>query len=109
MLNSTTSADKELKEFYNSFDSTFLKLFPDFIDRFNDLLQPDKRLCVRPGELLTTELRVFALIRLGVRDSEQIASFLRRSLSTVYNYRVKMRNASRFPRQDFEEMVANIG
>ena len=109
MLNSTTSADKELKEFYNSFDSTFLKLFPDFIDRFNDLLQPDKRLTVRPGELLTTELRVFALIRLGVRDSEQIASFLRRSLSTVYNYRVKMRNASRFPRQDFEEMVANIG
>ncbi len=108
-LNSATTVDRELKEFYTGFDSTFLKLFPDFVERFNELLVPEKRLERRPGEMLGTELRVFALIRLGITDSEKIAVFLRRSVSTVYNYRVKMRNASRFPRKDFDGMVAEIG
>lgn len=108
ILNSGTTVDKELKEFYNSFDSTFLKLFPNFVQQFNNLLLPDKRVTLRQGELLTTELRVFALIRLGITDSEQIASFLRRSLSTIYNYRVKMRNAALGSRDDFERLVMLI-
>lgn len=108
MLNSGSTIDKELKEFYNSFDTTFLQLFPDFVEQLNELLEPDKRISLRPGELLTTELRVFALIRLGITDSEQIASFLRRSISTIYNYRVKMRNAAQGMREDFELRVSQI-
>lgn len=78
------------------------------MEQFNRLLQPDKRVTLKQGELLTTELRVFALIRLGVTDSEQIAAFLRRSLSTIYNYRVKMRNAAAVSREDFEYRVSQI-
>ena len=59
--------------------------------------------------LLTTELRIFALIRLGINDSVKIAEFLRRSVSTVYNYRVKMRNAALVGREEFEKQVMRIG
>ncbi len=60
------------------------------------------------GELLSTELRVFALIRLGITDSVKIAAFLRRSVTTVYNYRVKMRNAAAGDREGFERRAAAI-
>ena len=58
---------------------------------------------------LTTELRIFALIRLGVTDSTKIAHFLRYSISTIYNYRVKMRNRAKGERDEFETNVMNIG
>lgn len=106
VLRSTTFIESEL----NEFDATFLHLFPDFVAQFNELLQPDKRIEPAPGErLLTTELRIFALIRLGINDSVKIAEFLRRSVSTVYNYRVKMRNAALVDREDFEKQVMKIG
>ena len=110
VLRSTTFIESELNEFYAKFDATFLHLFPDFVAQFNELLQPDKRIEPAPGErLLTTELRIFALIRLGINDSVKIAEFLRRSVSTVYNYRVKMRNAALVDREDFEKQVMKIG
>ncbi|NDV60366.1 DUF6377 domain-containing protein [Bacteroides sp. 519] len=109
VLKSATYMKDELDEFYQNFDVTFLHLFPDFVDQFNELLQDDKRITLKPGELLTTELRVFALIRLGITDSVKIAEFLRRSTSTIYNYRVKMRNAALNSRQDFERQVISIG
>lgn len=108
-LNSSAVAERELKEFYRNFDSTFLSIYPDFVEHFNALLHPEARLHVEEGSLMPTELRIFALIRLGITDSAQIASFLRRSLSTVYNYRVKMRNAALGSRDDFENKVRNIG
>lgn len=110
VLRSTTFIESELNEFYAKFDATFLHLFPDFVKQFNELLQPEKRIEPVPGEkLLTTELRIFALIRLGINDSVKIAEFLRRSVSTVYNYRVKMRNAALVNREDFEKQVMRIG
>lgn len=109
-LSSTAFIESELDEFYAQFDATFLHLYPDFVAQFNALLQPDKQVEVRSGEaMLTTELRIFALIRLGISDSVKIAEFLRRSVSTVYNYRVKMRNAALDNREAFEKRVMRIG
>ena len=84
------------------------QLIPDFIERFNELLRPECRVSQPDGELLSTELRVFALIRLGITDSVKIAAFLRRSVTTVYNYRVKMRNAAAGDRDGFERRAAAI-
>lgn len=108
-LKSATYMKDELDKFYTNFDVTFLHLFPYFVQQFNDLLQEDKRINLKQGELLNTELRVLALIRLGITDSVKISEFLRRSTSTIYNYRVKMRNAAINNRQDFEKQVINIG
>ena len=108
-LNSSNLRDRELKEFYHSFDTTFLKLFPDFVERFNELIETDKRLVMPGPDTLSTEMRVFALMRLGITESERIATFLRRSTSTIYNYRVKMRNAALGDRDKFEEEVMKIG
>ena len=109
-LRSGNYIKKELQEFYSQFDSTFLTLFPDFVRQFNMLLKPECRFEDRSSEkILTTELRVMALIRLGIHDSEKIAQFLRRSISTVYNYRVKMRNAALSDRDDLEKQVMSIG
>lgn len=109
-LKSSEFIDKELNEFYEQFDATFLQLFPDFIKDLNALLQPDKRIELKARDgIMTTELRIFALIRLGITDSVKIAEFLRRSVSTVYNYRVKMRNAAFNSREDFEKQIMGIG
>ena len=109
-LKSKAFMEAELEEFYTQFDATFLDLFPDFIPQVNELLQEDKRISYKPKErLLSTELRVLALIRLGVNDSVRIAQFLRRSVSTIYNYRVKMRNAANVDREEFENRLMKIG
>lgn len=109
-LKSKAFMEAELEEFYTQFDATFLDLFPDFIPQVNELLQEDKRISYKPKErLLSTELRVLALIRLGVNDSVRIAQFLRRSVSTIYNYRVKMRNAANVDREEFEKRLMKIG
>ena len=105
---SQDTLDLELKELYDNFDSAFLQLFPDFVKRFNELLQPDAAILPKKGELLNTELRIFALVRLGIEDSSQIAEFLRYSVNTIYNYRAKVKNKAQVSRDDFENMVRNI-
>jgi hypothetical protein len=101
--------DEELTEFYQTFDKTFLILFPNFVEQLNELFNEDERIVLKKDELLNTELRIFALIRLGINDSSKIASLLRYSVNTIYNYRVKIKNKSIVPREEFEEMVKNIG
>jgi hypothetical protein len=101
--------DSELKEFYASFDNTFLHLFPGFVEEFNALLSEDERIVLKVDESLNTELRIFALIRLGITDSSKIASFLRYSVNTIYNYRTRVRNKALVPRDDFENRVRRIG
>ena len=98
----------ERKSFYQEFDKSFLDLFPNFITSFNELLQEESRVVPKQGELLTTELRIFALIRLGVTDSNQIAHFLSYSLATIYNYRSKMRNRAKGDKDKFEEEVMKL-
>ncbi|WP_238387913.1 DUF6377 domain-containing protein [Pararcticibacter amylolyticus] len=109
MLRSNTLVENEIEELYQVFDNIFLNLYPQFIREFNNLLLPDEQVAPKPGELLNTELRIFALVRLGITDSVKIAAFLRYSLSTIYNYRTKARNRARVPREDFEKRVMTIG
>lgn len=108
-IHSTTFVTGELKEFFHTFDSVFLKLYPKFVNDFNNLLQENERIYPKEGELLTPELRVFALIRLGISDSGKIATFLHYSSQTVYNYRLKVRSKSFLSKEDFLNMVQKIG
>ena len=101
-------SEKALEDFYRKFDETFLALYPDFVEQFNALLQEDARIVPPPGRL-STELRIFALIRLGVDDSKKIATMLDYSVSTIYNYKVSVKNAALGDRDKFEERVKMIG
>lgn len=98
----------ERKEFYHNFDQAFLELFPHFISSFNELLTDEGKVHPKSNELLTTELRIFALIRLGVTDSNRIAHFLGYSLATVYNYRSRMKHRSKVDKDEFEQAVMNL-
>ncbi|CAM2851084.1 DUF6377 domain-containing protein [Flavobacterium frigoris] len=101
--------ETELKEFYSNFDKTFLLLFPDFINEFEALLVDSELTQLKDGDLLNTELRIVALIRLGIKDSAKIAVFLRYSVSTIYNYRSQIKNKAAGPREEFEANVMQIG
>lgn len=105
----TTLAQKELKEFYHSFDAVFLHVYPDFVDDFNGLLRPEERITLKEGELLNTELRIYALVRLGINDSVKIAEFLHCSPQTVYNNRLNTRNKSVIQKDKFAETVRSLG
>ena len=71
--------EKELEELYHNFDKAFLKLYPNFVEKFNSLLKPEERYKLEKDQL-NTELRIFALIRLGITDVGQIAVFLHYSV-----------------------------
>ena len=101
-------SDQAREKFYETFDRTFLGMYPHFIEDFNALLQEDARLSPPKGHL-TTELRIFALICMGVDDSKQIASMLDYSLSTIYNYKVEIKNHALGERDSFEQAVKNLG
>lgn len=100
---------KELKEFYHSFDSVFLRIYPDFVHDFNNLLRPEEQIVMKEGELLNTDLRIYALVRLGINDSVKIAKFLHCSPQTVYNNRLKMRSRACVPKDEFVERVKSLG
>ncbi|MGL5786770.1 MAG: DUF6377 domain-containing protein [Bacteroidales bacterium] len=108
LLKSKDIVDEELKSFYVDFDKAFLDLYPDFVEQFNNLLLEEERIELKQGELLNTEIRIFALIRLGITESNQIAEFLRYSVTTIYNYRTKMRNKTKGVRDEFEKEVMRI-
>lgn len=108
-VSSTDYIDTELKSFYEMFDKAFLQLYPNFVVEFNDLLKPDKRIILGKDERLNTELRIFALIRLGITESSRIAALLRYSANTIYNYRARVKNCALDNREEFEEKVKTIG
>ncbi len=101
--------EDELREFHDNFDTMFVHLFPDFVEKFNSLLLPDEQIVLKKGEALNVELRIYALIRLGIDDSGKIADFLGYSVNTIYNYRTKVKNKARIARADFETTVKKIG
>lgn len=107
-LKSTDMLDGRRRDFYDGFDETFLSLFPDFVEDFNALLLPEEAIIPKRKGKLNTELRIFALIRLGITDSEQIAGFLGYSVSTIYNYRTKVRNKARGDRSELEREVRSL-
>ncbi|MBQ8060468.1 MAG: hypothetical protein IJ205_00785 [Bacteroidales bacterium] len=108
-LSLTGRSEKAREEFYQTFDRTFLAMYPDFVDQLNALLREDARFNLSKAGKLNTELRIFALIKLGVDDSKKIASMLDYSLSTIYNYKVSVKNNALGDRESFEERVKNIG
>lgn len=107
-LKSTDFVDEELGRFYADFDTLFLTLYPGFVERFNALLRPEAAILPKRGELLTTELRIFALIRMGETDSTKIARFLNYSLTTIYNYRSRIRNNALGDKDKFELKVMEL-
>lgn len=90
-IKSNAYIDKESASFYRNFDNAFIELYPHFVEELNQFLREEERFKINPAEGLTTELRIFALMKLGIGESADIARFLHCSQSTVYNYRTKMR------------------
>ena len=106
---STELKERELEELYQNFDSVFLHLFPNFVDDFNALLQPEMQIHPKEENRLTTEIRIFALIRLGIEDSSKIAEFLHYSVNTIYNYRARIKNGALDNRESFERRIKQLG
>ncbi|WP_372645489.1 DUF6377 domain-containing protein, partial [Ancylomarina sp.] len=102
------NSKKERARLFEDFDRIFLKLFPDFIQRFNQLFDEKDRIFLKDHLSLNTDLRIFALIRIGVADSEKIASILNLSVNTIYTYKTKIRNRSIYPNEEFDLKVMAI-
>ncbi|MBN1651370.1 MAG: hypothetical protein JW857_08580 [Bacteroidales bacterium] len=109
ILKSSQFFEDEIRDFYTNFDKSFLEIFPTFVTEFNKLLRDDSQITPKPKDLLNTELRIFALIRIGITDITKIAQFLRSSTSTIYTYKTKIRKKSLYMKNDFEEMIMKIG
>ena len=109
MTNSQQLKEDELKELFDNFDTVFLRLFPNFTDEFNALLKPEDRIELTENGKLTTDLRIFALIRLGIDESSRIAEFLRYSPNSIYNYRARIKKKALCGRDDFEKRIMEIG
>ena len=109
MAESPEQSQKELKEFFEQFDSMFLSIYPDFVADFNALLRPEDAIVPKNPSGLNTELRIHALIRLGILDSVSIAEILHCSVQTVYNKRMKVRNKAIVSKDNFVEIVKNLG
>ena len=109
MSKSTELKERELEELLQNFDSVFLHLFPHFVDDFNALLQPEMQIHPKDDNRLVTEIRIFALIRLGIEDSSKIAEFLHYSVNTIYNYRARIKNGALDNRESFERRVKTLG
>lgn len=107
-LKSAEPIKEEHKQFYDEFDESFLGLHPHFVQHFNALLQPEAQIVPKKGERLTPELRIYALIRLGITGIHDIAHFLDYSLPTIYNYRSKIHNAALGPKEDFDNAVMSL-
>lgn len=108
-LDSSPIFEEAEKEFYANFDNAFLNLYPTFVSDFNALLKEEAQITLKNPRTLNTEMRIFALIKLGITDSSRIASLLRYSVNTIYNYRAGVKNNARYSRDDFEESVRKIG
>lgn len=107
MIKSGKMLDEQNTLFCDIFDRAFTRLYPTFVEGVNALLQPDKRIRLADGELLNTELRILAFMRLGNDDSSQVARFLQLSLNTIYTYRNKLKNKA-INRNTFEQDVMRI-
>ncbi len=99
---------KEKLFLYNKFDQVFLQIFPDFVAKVNALLKEKEQFKLKEGQLLNTELRIFALIRLGITDNEKIAEILDYSVNTVYTYKTKVRNMARVSKDEFDKEILKI-
>ena len=107
LVNATKLSDTDAKEFFVNFDTAFLNLYPKFIEEFNALLREGEEIIPKRGEILNTELRIFALIRMGIKDSSKIATLLFYSPQTIYNHRSVVKNKAKM-RDSFEKQVEEL-
>jgi hypothetical protein len=98
----------EKQELLKNFDIAFLKLFPHFVGEFNSLFEEEDQIKLSDDELLTTDLRIYALKRLGINESEKIAEILEYSIKSIYAYKTKIRNRSKLPKDEFDKRVMAI-
>ena len=108
-LKSSQFINSGIRMFHQNFDEAFLNIYPDFIIEVNKLLLPNESFAFNEGESkrLTTELRILALIRLGISDNQEIADILRSSITTIYTYRSKLK-ARAVNKDSFEDDVRKI-
>ncbi|MCX6183178.1 MAG: DUF6377 domain-containing protein [Bacteroidetes bacterium] len=98
----------EREELYGSFDQIFLKIFPDFVTKFNTFINENEKYVLEENAPLPPELRIFALIRLGISDNEKIAQFLGYSINTIYTYKTRLKNKTIIPNEKLEARVMEI-
>lgn len=107
-LKSQTNAENYLQNFFVHFDKAFLASHPDFVERFNQLLKPECAIVPPTDDRLTPELRIYALVSMGITDSVSIAEFLHYSPQTIYNYRLRVRHCACIPEKNFADAVAQM-
>ena len=100
--------ETERQHLFHTFDKVFLRLFPDFVGKFNELFSEQEQLCIPEGQLLSTEHRIFALIRMGIHDNDRIAKLLGYSVNTIYSYKNRIKNRSFVPNDDFDDRIMAI-
>lgn len=105
---SSINMKKEREELYTSFDQIFLKLFPDFVTVFNSYFSDENKIVLKEGQLMNTELRIFALIRMGIHDAEKIAKILDYSVNTIYNYKARTKGRSLLSGDEFDKKIMSI-
>lgn len=99
---------REKEELLKHFDRAFLKLFPNFVAEFNELFREEDRIELEDNELLNTDLRIFALARMGIHENEKIAHILQYSINTINTYKTRIRNKSLVPNDEFEKRIMQI-
>lgn len=103
-----TGTKNERERMYSSFDSAFLKLFPNFPEEFNALFPEDERMDIDERKGLPTEVRIYALMRLGIDNAAEVANYLNLSVNTVYVYKTKLKSKSIVSKDDFDKCVMRI-
>lgn len=108
MVLKTIAQDQSMNVLLRWFDAIFLSLHPRFVEQFNEVLRPECQVLVDDSQSLTPELRIYALVSLGVHDSTTIAEILQYSPQTVYNYRLKMRHSTKIEKFDLKTYIAEL-
>jgi hypothetical protein len=100
--------ENERLELFNTFDTVFLRLFPEFIAKFNSFFKEEDQILIPKGQLLSTELRIFALIRMGIHDNDRISKILGYSVNTIYSYKNRIKTKSILQNDEFEDRIMEI-
>ncbi|MGM9758573.1 MAG: DUF6377 domain-containing protein, partial [Parabacteroides sp.] len=108
IVRSAHLSEADSREFFFHFDQAFITLYPTFVDELNQILRPDAQIILKKGEILNTELRIAALIRMGVNDSARLSALLFYSPQTIYNYRSQLKSRA-LRRETFEKDIEKLG
>jgi len=96
------------ENFYKDLDRVFLTIFPDFLNSFNSFFKSEDQFAIKQNDQLPSELRIFALMRLGITDYEKIAAILNYSVRTIYNYKNRVKSKSILPNEEFDKAVMSF-